>query len=91
MGYQHSTKYTAEYNGALKVAILDVLSQADESVSTSYLQSNSIVLVTATPQKIARVLNEMIEMGIVLKSKSRSTGRMMYVLRAKMEEQGYDV
>lgn len=91
MSYQRSTKYTAEYNGALKVAILDVLSEANESVSTSYLQGNSIVLATATPQKIARVLNEMIEMGLVLKSKSKSTGRMMYVLRAKMEEQGYDV
>lgn len=85
------SKYSTEYNGQLKVSILDVLSEATESISTSEIQARSIFCAHATPQKMARVLNEMIEMGLVLKSKSKSTGRMMYVLRAKMEEQGYDV
>ena len=91
MGYQRSTKYTAEYNGQLKVAILDVLNDATSAMSTSELQSHSIILASATPQKIARILNEMIEMGIVRKAKSKSAGRMVYILTATLEAQGYEV
>ncbi len=84
------SKYSAEYNGQLKVSILDVLSDATESMTTSEIQANSVFCAQATPQKMARVLNEMVDMGIVRKAKSKSTGRMKYILTSKMEEQGYE-
>lgn len=84
------SKYSAEYNGQLKVSILDVLSEANSSITTSDIQAHSIFCAQATPQKMARVLNEMVEMGIVRKAKSKSTGRMKYILTSKMEEQGYE-
>ena len=84
-------KYNAEYNGQLKVAILDALNEATESITTSDIQTRSLFCAQATPQKMARVLNEMVEMGIVSKAKSKSTGRMKYILTSKMREEGYDV
>lgn len=85
-----ASKYSAEYNGQLKVAILDVLSEATESITTSDIQARSIFCAQATPQKMARVLNELVEMNIVRKGKSRSTGRMKYITTAMMEAQGYE-
>ena len=85
-----ASKYSAEYNGQLKVAILDVLVDATESMTTSDIQANSIFCSRATPQKMARVLNELVEMGIVRKAKSKATGRMKYITTAMMEAQGYE-
>ena len=48
------SKYSAEYNGHLKVSILDVLSDAAESMTTSEIQANSVFCAQATPQKMAR-------------------------------------
>ena len=84
------SKYSAEYNGQLKVSILDVLPEATDSITTSEIQSHSIFCAQATPQKMARILNEMVDMGIVMKAKSKSTGRMKYILTSKMKELGYE-
>lgn len=84
------SKYSAEYNGQLKVAILDVLSEATESITTSDIQKRSLFCAGATPQKMARVLNELVEMDIVRKAKSKATGRMKYILTSVMKEQGYE-
>ena len=84
------SKYSAEYNGQLKVAILDVLSDMKESITTSDIQACSIFCPQATPQKMARILNEMVDMGIVMKAKCKSTGRMKYILTSVMREQGYE-
>lgn len=83
------SKYSAEYNGQLKTSILDVLSEMTESITTSEIQARSVFCAQATPQKMARVLNEMVDMGIVMKAKCRSTGRMKYILTSVMREQGY--
>ena len=85
-----TTKYSAEYNGQLKTSILDVLADAEESMTTSDIQAHSIFCAQATPQKMARVLNELVEMGIVMKGKSRSTGRMKYITTAMMNQLGYE-
>ena len=44
-----------------------------------------------TPQKMARILGHLIEMGNVVKAKSKSKNRMVYKSLAVMRDQGYDV
>ena len=44
-----------------------------------------------TTQKMARELAELVEAGLVKKTKSKDKGRMVYAAVASLEEQGYDI
>ena len=50
-----------------------------------------MILNNLTSQKIAKVLAELSEMGLVLKSKNSRSGKMNYKARAMCEAQGYNV
>lgn len=89
MSYKPTHKYTAEYNGKLKVDLLDVLSEAMTSLNISEIQAARPSLAMATPQKLARVLNELVEMNLVRKAQSRSTKRMKYMATSVMCALGY--
>ena len=84
--------YSPMVNAEIKTNILLALDEAtDEDMpTTEWLRAHSIPLTPITPQKISRSLNELWEMGLVKKAKSRRLNRMVYRLTSKMEEAGYD-
>lgn len=87
-----TSKYNARINGELKMRVLAVLEDADDSVrpTLDWIKQQDIILAPHSTQKLSRILNELVDMGLVRKGKSKSLGRMVYRLTSKMEEEGYD-
>lgn len=85
-----TSKFSQTTNAEIKTNLLMTLEDATEAdqPTTDWLQRNSIILSGFTPQKLSRSLNELWEMGLVVKGKNRA-GRMVYRLRAQMEKEGY--
>ena len=50
-----------------------------------------ISLAGITSQKMARSLNELVEAGFVMKTKSKSKNKMVYAAVSQLESQGYDI
>ena len=90
MPYKKS-KYSASYNSEMKVALMEALCQAKEAVNIDQLKCYDIKLVDMTNQKAARLLNEMVEMGLAVKGKDKSTNRITYKAIGTMIEQGYEL
>lgn len=82
--------YSPRINAEIKTNLLMTLDEATEAdiPTTDWLQRNNIILSTITPQKLSRSLNELCDMGLVRKGKTRA-GRMAYRLTSKMQEAGY--
>ncbi len=89
----HSRKYSKARDSEIKVRIIDVLNNATDSdvPTTDWIRQQDIALIGYTTQKLARVLGNLNDMGLVVKGKSHSLNRMVYRLRAKMEDQGYEM
>lgn len=90
-GRRSTPKYTTEQNVDFGMRVLGVLAEAPEALEIKQIQASDLMLNNLTTQKLARVLSELSEMGLVLKSKSKSNGRMKYKARTMCEEQGYKV
>ena len=84
-------KYSTEQNVDFGMRVLGVLAEAPEALEIKQIQASDLILNNLTSQKIARVLSELSEMGLVLKSKNSRTGKMNYKTRAMCEAQGYNV
>jgi len=82
------SKYSKEQTQALTVAALDVLAESPNALTISDICARRISLQGQTTQKMARVLNELVEYGLVQKAKNKA-GRMLYMATAQLEEQGY--
>lgn len=87
----NSAKYTLEQNVDFGMRVLGVLAEAPEALEIKQIQASDMMLNNLTSQKLARVLSELNEMGLVLKSKNSRTGKMNYKARAVCEAQGYNV
>ena len=87
----NSAKYTLEQNVDFGMRVLGVLAEAPEALEIKQIQASDMMLNNLTSQKLARVLSELNEMGLVLKSKNNRTGKMNYKARAVCEAQGYNV
>ena len=87
----NSAKYTLEQNVDFGMRVLGVLAEAPEALEIKQIQASDMILNNLTSQKLARVLSELNEMGLVLKSKNSRTGKMNYKARAVCEAQGYNV
>ena len=85
-----TSQFSAEINARIKTNLLMTLEEATEAdiPTTDWIQRNNIILSGFTPQKLSRSLNELWEMGLVVKGKNKA-GRMVYRLRANMESEGY--
>ncbi len=85
-----TSKFSKETNAMIKTELIMALKEATpaDMPTTDWIQRNSIPLAGFTSQKLSRSLNELQEMGIVVKGKSRA-GRMVYRLREQMESEGY--
>lgn len=88
---RRTSRYSASVNNDLEVRILAIINASEDAMSIQQIQREDITLTNYTSQKLARVLGKLIDMGFVRKSKSKSTGRMMYKSVSVMLRQGYSV
>lgn len=84
------SKYTPAHNQELAVAAMVVLADSKEALTCDQIKQGDLILAEVTPQKMARVLNELVEAGFVVKTKGRS-GRMVYKSVGVLLDQGYDL
>lgn len=84
-------KYSKEQTAIWRGEILLKLSQSEEAMSIQQLQAGSMFLNGVSSQKMARILADCVDMGLVRKAKSRVSGLMMYKSVGVMQRQGYDV
>ena len=86
---RRTSKYTKDQNALFQGEVMVIL--AEEALTIEQIQQRSITLTGLSPQKMARILSHLIEMGNVTKAKSKSMGKMVYKSLAVMRRQGYDV
>ena len=84
-------KYTREKSAEIRLTALGVLVDAGRPLTISESSAGDISLTYPPTQKMARELAELVEAGLVKKTKSKSKGRMVYAAVASLEEQGYDL
>lgn len=86
-----TSKYSVAQTQELTMRALAVLEDSSVALTIEEICANDMNLTGQTPQKMARVLSKLCEMGMVKKTKSKSKGRMVYVAVSTLEAQGYDV
>lgn len=84
-------RLSSEKEGEYKMRILSILNESEEAMTIDQIKSQDMILQPLTSQKMARLISNLIEMGLVRKGKSKSLGRMVYKAVAVMVRQGYDV
>ena len=84
-------RLSPEKEGEYKMRILSILNEFEEAMTIDEIKSQDMILQPLTSQKMARLIGNLIEMGLVRKGKSKSLGRMVYKAVAVMISQGYDV
>lgn len=89
-GYVQS-KYSKEFSSELRVKALCVLADSPTPLTIEDICLADTSLVGVTPQKMARSLNELVEAGFVMKTKSKAKNRMVYAAVSQLEAQGYDI
>ena len=84
-------KYTIEQSQEIMMRAFSALCDSDKPMTIDEIQQADLFLVSTTAQKMARVLNELVEKGVVAKTKSKAkSGRMVYMSIEVLERQGYD-
>lgn len=72
-------KYSQMQNQELETKAFIVLAQTTQALTIPEICGQDFTLSTQTPQKMARVLNNLCDMGAVIKAKDKSKGRMVYM------------
>ena len=72
-------KYSQTQNQELETRAFMVLAQTTQALSIPEICSQDFTLANQTPQKMARVLNKLCDLGAVIKTKDKSKGRMVYM------------
>ena len=85
------SKYTKEKSAEIRLTALGALVDAGWPLTISEICASDLSLTYQTTQKMARELSELVEAGLVMKTKSKSKGRMVYAAVASLESQGYDI
>lgn len=67
---------------------LEVLSHSPVAMTISEICQSSFTLNGLTSQKMAHVLKNLVDMGLVKKTQSKSKKRMVYIAVSQLEEQG---
>lgn len=89
-GYVKS-KYSAEFSSELRVRALTVLADSPTPMTIDEICHADSNLIGITTQKMARSLNDLVEAGFVMKTKSRAKNKMVYAAVSQLEAQGYDI
>ena len=72
-------KYSQMQNQELETKAFMVLAQTTQALTIPEICGQDFTLSTQTPQKMARVLTNLCDMGAVIKAKDKSKGRMVYM------------
>jgi predicted transcriptional regulator len=89
-GRTHST-YSKQMTNDITMRVLSVLIENPYPMTISEICEKDICLTGITSQKITRSLTRLCEAGLIMKSKSKSKNRMVYVDAAALEKQGFDL
>lgn len=84
-------KYTVEQSQEIMMRAFGALCDSTTPMTIEEIQNADLFLISTTTQKMARVLNELVEKGVVVKTKSKAKGgRMVYMSIEVLEKQGYE-
>ena len=89
-GKTHST-YSKQMTNDITMRVLGVLMENHKPMTISEICGEDILLRGITSQKITRSLTRLCEAGLIMKAKSKSKNRMVYVDTAVLEAQGFDL
>ena len=86
---RQTSKYSKEFTDEMTGRIAVVLAEAQEAMNIQQIQLHDPNLVGITSQKMARMINHLVEVGLVAKAKGKD-GRMVYKCLAALEAEGVD-
>lgn len=86
---RQTSKYSKEFTNEMTGRIAVILAEAQEAMNIQQIQNQDLNLVGITSQKMARMINHLVDMGLVAKTKGKD-GRMVYKCLATLEEEGAD-
>lgn len=89
-GRTHNT-YSKQMINDITMRVLAVLVENPRPMTIAEICANDICLAGITSQKITRSLTRLCEAGLIMKSKSKSKGRMVYIDTAALEAQGFNL
>lgn len=72
-------KYSQAQNQELETKAFMVLAQTTKALSIPEICGQDFTLSSQTPQKMARVLNKLCDLGAVIKAKDKTKNRMVYM------------
>lgn len=87
MSYSRS-KYSKELTQHWTTKAMIILAEAQRNMTCKEIQQEDLELTRVTPQKMSRILNELVEKGLVMKSKGKS-GLMHYKAVGTILKEGY--
>ena len=87
MPYTRS-KYSKELTQHWTAKAMIVLAEAQRDMTCKEIQQGDLDLIGVTPQKLVRILNELVDKGLVMKSKGKS-GLMHYKAMGTILKEGY--
>lgn len=76
--YRKTSKYSLMDNQTFELKAFMVLAESETSLTIPEICQRDMALVNVTPQKMARVLNNLCDKGVVAKAKSKEKGRLVY-------------
>lgn len=83
------SKYSKEFTNEMTGRIAIVLAEGQEEMTIQQIQCHDPNLVGITSQKMARMINHLVDVGLVAKAKGKD-GRMVYKCLATLEKEGVD-
>ena len=84
-------KYSVEQTQEIMMRAFGALCDSETPMTIEEIQQADLFLVSTTTQKMARVLNELVEKGVVVKTKAKSKGgHMVYMSIEVLEKQGFE-
>lgn len=86
-----SDTYSKKMTNDITMRVLAVLMDNSQPLTISEICEKDICLCGLTSQKVTRSLTRLCEAGLVMKSKSKSKNRMVYINTTVLEKQGYDL
>lgn len=89
--YRKTSKYSVATTQELTMRALGVLADSGKPMTIDEICAADMGLHGQTTQKMARVLNELVEKGVAFKTQSKARKRMIYVSAQAMADQGYDI
>ena len=89
-GRTHST-YSQQMTNDITMRVLGVLMENPRPMTISEICGEDLMLRGITSQKLTRSLTRLCEAGLIMKTKSKSKNRMVYIDTAVLEAQGFDL